>query len=73
MWKIWDVHFFYFRPEKPLLGKSGQKNKNDQFKRKFGTKTNWNMRRSVMMFTFSVSDWKYFLGQIWSKKPKLSV
>ena len=28
MWKINGVHFFCFRPEKPFLGKSGQKNQN---------------------------------------------
>ena len=68
MQKIFDVHFFCFRPEKPVLGKSGQKNQNCQFNRKFGTKTNLNMQNSVMMFTFSVFNRKYLFGKIWSKK-----
>ena len=73
MQKICGVHFFCFRPEKPFLSKSGQKNQNCQFKRKFGSKTNLNMRNSMMMFTFLVIDCKYLFGQIWSKKLKLPV
>ena len=38
MKKICGVHFFCFRPEKPFLDKSGQKNQNCQLKQKFGTK-----------------------------------
>ena len=56
-WKISDVHFFCFRPEKTFLGKSGQKNR--QFKLKFNTNTNLNVRNSMMMFTFSVFELKY--------------
>ena len=48
-----------FRPEKPFLGKSGQKNQNCQFKLKFGTKTNLNLQNSMMMFTFSVFEDKH--------------
>ena len=59
MWKISDVYFFCFRPEKPFLGKSGQKNQNCQFKLKFGSKTNLNMWNSLIMFTFSVFVHKY--------------
>ena len=59
MQKIWDVHFFCFRPEKLFLGKPGQKDQNRQFQHKFSTKTNLNMRNSMMMFTFSVFDHKY--------------
>ena len=68
MWKISDVYFFCFRPEKPFLGKSGQKNQNCQFKWKFGSKTNLSMRNSMMMFNFSVFDRKYPFVQIWSRK-----
>ena len=50
-----------------------KKNQNCQFKRKFATATNLNLRNSMMMFTFSVFDRKYLLGQIRSKKSKLSV
>ena len=59
MYKICGVHFFCFRPEKPWLSKSDQKNQNCSFKLKFGVKTNLNMRNSMMMFTFSVFDHKY--------------
>ena len=38
MQKICGVNFFSFRPEKPFLGKHGQKNQNRQLKQKFGTK-----------------------------------
>ena len=36
-----------------------KKNKNCQFKLKFGTKTNLNKQNSMMMFTFSVFDQQY--------------
>ena len=39
----------------------GQKNSNCLFKQKFGTKTNLNMRNSMMMFKFSVFDYEYLL------------
>ena len=60
------VHFFCFRPEKPFLCKSGQKNQNCQFKLKFGTKTNFNMWNSMMMLTLSVFD-QSFLGKFGPK------
>ena len=50
--------------EKLFWGKSGQKNQNCQFKRKFGTKNNLNMRNAMMMFNI-------FLAEIWSKNSKL--
>ena len=59
MWKICGVHFCSFRPEKPFLGKTGQKNESSQFKLKFGTKTKLNKPNSMMMSTFSVFDYKY--------------
>ena len=43
----------------PFLGKFGQKTQNCQFKLKFGTQTNSNMQNSMVMFTFSLFDWKY--------------
>ena len=73
MYKICGVLFFCFKPEKPFLGKSSQKNQNCQFKLKFGAKNNLNMRNSMMMFAFSVFEWKYLFDQIWSKKWKLPV
>ena len=38
-----------------------------KFKLKYGTGTNSNMQNSLVMFTFSFFNWKYFVGQIWSK------
>ena len=53
------VHFFCFGLETPFLGKFGPKNENCQFKLKFGTKTNLNKQNSMVVFTFSVLDWKH--------------
>ena len=53
------VNFFCFSVEILFLGKFGPKNQNYQFKQKFGTYTNSNMHNSVVIFTFSVFDWKY--------------
>ena len=61
----------FFELEIPFLGKFGPKNQNCQFKLKFGTRTNSDMQNSLVMFTFSVFDWKYFVGQIWLKKIKI--
>ena len=53
------IHLISLRLEIPFLGKFGPKNQNCQFKLKFGTKTNLNMQNLVVLFTFSVFDWKY--------------
>ena len=45
--------------QKTLFGQIWSKDQNCQFKLKFGTKTNLNLRDSMMMFTFSVFDHKY--------------
>ena len=37
----------------------GPKYQNCQFKLKFANKSNSNMQNSMVMFTFSVFDWKY--------------
>ena len=50
---------FCFRPEKPFLGKSGQKNQNCQF------------QNSVMMFTFFVFDHKYLSWANLVQKSKI--
>ena len=54
-----DVHVFRFRPKITFLGKFGHKIQNC-FKVRFGTKTNSNMQNSMVMFTFSVFNQKYF-------------
>ena len=70
----WCVPFFWFRLEIRFWGKFGPGNQNCQFQLKFGTKTNLNMQNSVVLFTFSVFDWKYlfrskFYHWIWSLVP----
>ena len=67
------VYIFCFYLEIPFWKKFGPKNQKCQFKLKFGTGTNSDMQNSLVMFTFSVFNQKYFVGQIWSKKLKLSV
>ena len=52
------VHFFSFRWETPFLGKFGPKHQNCQFKLKFGTQTNLNMKNSMLVFTLSALDQK---------------
>ena len=51
--------FFCFWVQIPFLGKFGPKDQNYQFKLKFGTGTNSNMENSMVMFIFSLFDWKY--------------
>ena len=60
MCKICNVHFFFvLNQENTFLVKSGQQNQNCQLKQKFGTRTNLNMRNSMIIFTFSVFGHKY--------------
>ena len=40
------------------MAKFGPENQNCQFKLKIGTKTNLDMQNPVLLFTFSVFDWK---------------
>ena len=54
-------------------GKIGPKNKNYQFELQFGTWTNSNMLNSMMIQNFLFSTKNTLFGQIWSKKPTLSV
>ena len=49
-----------------FLGKFHRKNQNCQFKLKFGTETNLNMRNSMLIFTFF--NRKYSFGEIQCKK-----
>ena len=56
----WWCSLFLFQTENNPFGANlVQKNQNCQFKLKFGTKTTSIMHNSMMMFTFSVFDWKY--------------
>ena len=41
------------------MAKFGPENQNCQFKLKIGTKTNLDMQNPVLLFTFSVFEWKY--------------
>ena len=53
--------FFCFQSEIPLLRKVGPNNQNFQFKLTniLYLETNWNMQSSMVVFTFSVLDWKH--------------
>ena len=58
-----------FRLHMPQWSKFGPKNQNCQFKLKFDTYTNLNMQNSVVLFAFSVFDWKYhFRSNLIQKK-----
>ena len=67
IWFIANIYTAY------VLGKFGPKIQNCQFKLKFGTVGYSNLKDSVVQLTFSVFDWKYLFGQIWSKKSNSSV
>ena len=54
--------FFVFSTGNTLFGQIWSKTSKRQFKLKFGTKTNFNMKNSILLFTF------FRFGQIWSKK-----
>ena len=61
----WWCSLFLFRPEILFWVKSVPKNKDSQFKLKFGTQNNLNMQNSMKIFTLSVLDRKYlFLVKI---------
>ena len=59
-----SLFLFQTRKGENLVKKNNQ---NCQFKQKIVTKTNLNIRNSMLMITFSVFDWKYLFGQVWSK------
>ena len=51
----------------PFLDKFGPKIQNGEFELKIDTKTNLNMKNSMMMFIFPVLDWKYpFFGNLFN-------
>ena len=60
------VHVTCFILEMPFLGKFGPKNQNCQFEMKIGTKTNLNVKNSMVMFIFPVFDWNYLFLEIGS-------
>ena len=53
--------------QKTLFGQILGKNHNFQVKLKFGIYTNSNMHNLILMFTFSVFDWEYF---VWANLVK---
>ena len=52
-----------FSMETHFLDRFGPKYQNCQFQQKFGTYTNSNKQNSMLVFTFSVFDWKH---QFWA-------
>ena len=57
-------------PNLPFLGKFCPENSNYLYKLKFCTKYNLRMLNLMVMFTFSVSDWKHLFGANLSQKFK---
>ena len=55
----WWCLLFLFWTRNTFFSKFSPKNQNCQFQLKFGTKTNFNMWNSIMMFPFSIFDHKY--------------
>ena len=55
----------------PFLSKFGPKNQNCLLKINFGIETNSKMLNLIVMFTFSVSDWKYRFGPNLVQKIKV--
>ena len=53
------VFTFLFTLEIVFLGKFGPKDEDCQFKLKFSTQNNSNKQNSLMVFTFSIFEWKY--------------
>ena len=69
-----SVQFFCFQPEIPFLDKLGPKNQNCQFKLKFGTYTNSNMKDSMVALIFSIFDFfcvDSFVRQVFFQKFKI--
>ena len=67
----WRCSLFFFRPEIIFLGNFCSKNKDCQFKLKFGTQNNWNMQNSLAMYTLSVLDQKYPFWANFVQKVKI--
>ena len=73
--RICRIHYwcslFQFLTGNTLLGKFGRKNENCQFKLKLGTKTNLNMRNSVVLcFWLEIPFSGKFYAWSWSLVPK---
>ena len=66
------VQFFCFRLEIPILDKFGSKIRNCLFKVKFGAHTNSDMQNSMVMFTFSFFDQRYFFWANLAQKVKIA-
>ena len=71
--RMYRMFILFVLDQKYFLGKFGPNNQNRQFKLNFGTQTNFNMQNSMVMFTFSVFDWKYPFWKNLIQKSKLSV
>ena len=57
----------------PFLDKLGPKNQNCQFKLKIGTKTNSNMKKSMVIFTFSLFNRTCSFFFFWNLFQKLKL
>ena len=62
---------FYLGWKNPFLDKLGPQGQNCQFKMKFGTYINSNMQNSMVVFSFSVLDWKHIFSADLIQKVKI--
>ena len=67
----WWFSLFLFLTGNTFLAKFGPKNQNYQFKLKFGTCTNSSMLNSMVVFTFSVCEWKCLFWANFVQKVKI--
>ena len=65
------IHYFHLWLEVPFLSEFGPNTQNCQFRLKLDIHSNWNKQNLVVMSTFSVFDWKKFLGKF-GPKSKIS-
>ena len=66
-WTAYSVFLFCFQLETPFLSKFGPKLKIISLSWNFVPRPISNMQNSMVMSTFSVFDWKYFLGKFGPK------
>ena len=57
--QVWSKKSKLFKRKYSSLGKFGSNNQACLFKLKFGAKTNLITQNSMVMFTFTVFDWRY--------------
>ena len=69
----WCLFYVLDWKQLPFLDKLGPKNQNCQFKLKIGTKTNSNMKKSMVIFTFSLFNRTCSFFFFWNLFQKLKL